>query len=185
MNVTTRTPDSVDPVARGRLPVAAIVHADRGSADVLLAQFASGLKQRGRRVSGLIQEKTGNGKAGTVLIDLETGTRYALFQDLGPGSTSCSVDTSALSAASAALRRALDEKADIAFANRFGELEAHGGGLAAELLALISEGVPLITVVADDYLPAWRRFTEEAGAELPPLLDAMEKWFAEIERVPA
>ncbi len=170
--------DDLDPDSVPTLRVAAIVHSDRGSADVLLAQLAASLRERGRKVSGLLQEKTGNGKTGTVLVDLEEGTRYPLFQDLGPGSTSCSVDASALSAASAVLRRALGTKPDLVFVNRFGELETKGGGLAAEMLALMAEGVPLIMVVADDNLPAWRRFTEGAGTELPPSLDALEGWLA-------
>jgi hypothetical protein len=163
-------------------PIAAIVHADRRAADVLLDEFSADLMRAGRQVHGLIQRRTGEGKAATVLIDLQSGTRYPLFQNLGAGSASCSVDSGSLAAASLTLRRALDEGAELAIANRYGSLEATGGGLAAEMLALMAEGIPFLTIVADEYLPAWRHFTGHAGVELPAQRAALEGWFAGVMR---
>jgi hypothetical protein len=159
-------------------PNAAIVHAARRAAAVLLGEFATALIRAGRDVHGLIQRRPADGKSGAALVDLQGGARYPLFQDLGAGSVSCSIDTDGLAAASVALRRALEARADLAIANRFGPLEAGGGGLAAEMLALMAEGIPFLTIVADDYLPAWRHFTGNAGAELPARRGALEKWFA-------
>lgn len=159
-------------------PIAAIVRAERGVADTLLADFAFGLKRAGWRVQGLVQQGHEQGKTATMLVDVADGRRYPLFQDLGAASASCSLDTASVAAASVALRRALEEKADLAVANRFGALEADGKGFAAEMLALMAEGVPLVTVVAEEYLLDWRWFTGKAGVELPPRRSALEGWFA-------
>lgn len=180
MTVRSRGHVDRDGLAETVSPVAAVVHAERGAADRLLVHFAAELDARGLRARGLVQDRTSEGKAGVVLVDLESGKRFRLFQDLGGESTSCSFDTTALSSASAALRRAVDERADVVFANRFGELEAEGRGLAAEMLAVMAEGIPLVTIVSDAYLPSWRRFTDGAGSELPARLEALEGWFAGI-----
>lgn len=163
-------------------PIAAITRAERGVADTLLADFVFGLKRDGWRVQGLVQQGHEQGKAATVLVDIADGQCYPLFQDLGPASTSCSLDAGSVAAASVALRRALEEKADLAVANRFGALEADGKGFAAEMLALMAEGIPFITVVAEEYLLDWRWFTGKVGVELPPRLSALEGWFAGLRR---
>lgn len=162
-------------------PAAAIVHAHHDSVDGLLADFAFSLRKRGWKVCGVVQQQSGGeGKEHTLLIDLDDGTSFPLFQRLGSGSTSCSLDSGGVAAASIVLRRALQDGADLTIANRFGALEAGGGGFADEMLALMSEGRPLLTVVADAYLLDWRGFTGGGAAELPASLPALETWFAGI-----
>ncbi|MDP1524606.1 MAG: DUF2478 domain-containing protein [Rhodocyclaceae bacterium] len=164
--------------------IAAIVSADRRAADVLVGEFSAALILAGHNVHGLIQQRTADDKTGTVLLDLHDGTRYPLFQNLGSGSASCSVDTGSLAMASHALRRALEAHADLAIANRFGPLEAEGEGLAAEMLAVMAEDIPFLTIVAAEYLPAWRHFTGGVGAELPAQRAALETWFAAAAATP-
>lgn len=72
--------------------------------------------------------------------------------------------------------------ADLAIANRFGPLEAAGEGLAAEMLAVMAEGIPFLTIVADDYLPAWRHFTGGMSIELPADRAALDAWFANLTK---
>ena len=69
-----------------------------------------------------------------VLIDLENEQRYPITQDLGPGSAACALDPGLMADAAQVMRRIADEGADLAIFNRFGALEAEGGGLAAEML---------------------------------------------------
>ncbi|WP_028105101.1 DUF2478 domain-containing protein [Pseudoduganella violaceinigra] len=162
-------------------PVAAIIHADHSAADKLLVEFAGKLRAVGRRVGGLVQQQCdSSGRQGTVLVDLQNGQHFPLLQNLGAGSQSCCLDETGVTSASIALRRALQDGADLAVANRFGTLEASGGGLSAEMLALIAEGVPLLTVVGDKYLQAWRNWTGELGVELPADMGALQKWFAAV-----
>ena len=158
--------------------IAAIVQADRRAADVLVAEFATALIRAGCKVHGLIQQRPADDKTSTVLLDLHDGARYPLFQNLGAGSQSCSVDTAGVATASIALRRAIETHADLAIANRFGPLEAEGGGLAAEMLTLMAEEIPFLTIVAEEHLPAWRHFTGGMSMELPAERAALESWFA-------
>ena len=85
------------------LPIAAITYDGHAVADALLADFALGLQHKGWRIRGLVQRDTDGSKAGMMLVDLEKGTRYPLFQALGPASCSCALDTESIAAASAVL----------------------------------------------------------------------------------
>jgi hypothetical protein len=161
-----------------KVSAAAIVCAERYVGDALLADFAFTQRRRGWKLRGLIQQYRGtHPKEAARLVDLDSGVCFPLFQNLGPGSESCCIDTNSLAAASAVLRRALHDGTDLVIANRFGGLEAAGEGFAAEMLALMSEGIALVTVVGLSYLGAWRQFTGGAGVELVPHLDALEAWF--------
>ena len=172
------------PAPAPEIAVAAIVHAEHGIVDGLLADFAFALRESGWRIRGLVQrtEAGASDCRRMLLVDLDGGECFPLSQNLGGGSISCCIDPGGVAAASVVLRRALSEGADLAIANRFGALEAEGGGFAAEMLALVIDGVPLLTVVAERHLSDWRHFTGAAGAELAPRLDALEAWFAGLGR---
>jgi nucleoside-triphosphatase THEP1 len=163
------------------LPIAAIVYDTRGAADGPMADFARSLRERGRTVRGLIQEQTRDGPGGArrmMLTDLESGERFDISQKLGAG-PGC-VDPGVLAAASTVLRRALAQGTDLVMVSRFGELEAAGGGFAAEMLELMGEGVPLLTAVGEKYLESWRRFTDGAGAELSANPESLDAWFESL-----
>lgn len=78
--------------------------------------------------------------------------------------------------ASLILKRIADEGADMAVVNRFGKQEASGRGFAAEMLDIMSRGIPLLTIVQDEYLPAWREFTGGVAAELPSNFEHVMGW---------
>ena len=178
-----RTDSGTPSAPTAPLPVAAIIHTHDDGVDALLAAFALSLRERGWKVGGVIQRlRGGEDKEHTRLVDLDSGDSFRLFQSLGSGSDSCSLDAGGVAAASVALRRALQEGADLAIANRFGVLEAGGSGFAAEMLALMSEGRPLLTVVTDAYLADWRHFTGGGACELPAELAALEDWFAGVAK---
>ncbi len=166
------------------VPIAAIVHGQPGAADTVLARFALRQRQAGRCVRGLVQlaRDAGHADKSMTLVDLDDpGQHFPISQDLGPGSSGCCLDPAGVAAASAVLRRALAEGADLAIANRFGKLEATGQGLADEMLALMAARIPLVTAVNVRYLEAWRAFTGHAGVELPPSAEALEAWFDALD----
>ncbi|MBO1111720.1 DUF2478 domain-containing protein [Bordetella petrii] len=166
------------------IPVAALVYgkSSRG-ADALLADFARDLLAQGRRLHGLLQHETlppDGGRPQRRLRDVRSGRLYGLSQDLGPGSRACSLDSGALAAASHVLREALQTRAELVIVNRYGATEAAGGGFAQEMLALMSDGIPLVTVVSAALLPDWRRFTGQAGLELPVARAPLQAWFEQV-----
>ncbi|MCL2021185.1 MAG: DUF2478 domain-containing protein [Betaproteobacteria bacterium] len=173
---------SETPLETSGFPIAVIVYSEHGVADDLLAEFAFGLRRDGWRVQGLVQqERGGHGKAATMLVDLENENCYPLFPNPTSDPNSCSLDPGSIAEASVALRRALEQRPDLAVANRFGALEASGKGLMAEIVDLISNGIPLITVVSREYLMDWRSMTGHVGVELPPEMEALQNWFASIQ----
>jgi hypothetical protein len=154
--------------------------------DALIAGFARSLIERGWRVRGLLQEvnDTAHGCA-VSLIDLAQGTRYPISQDLGKFSASCRVDPVGIAEASAVMRCAATEGADLVIFNRFAGLEASGQGLAAEMLTIMAEGIPLLTAVSAKHFAAWETFTGGLYSELEPQLAALEHWFITTRQTPA
>lgn len=159
--------------------VAAIVPSGTESVDELLLQFVAMLKERGWRVRGLVQapRQPGETKRDMAVIDINAPeTRYRIGQAAGSDDRGCRLDPSGVAAASVVLRRALAEGADLVIANRFGMLESRGDGLASEMLAVMAESIPLLTVVPLRYLEAWRAFTGSAGVELAARMESLEAW---------
>lgn len=160
--------------------LAAIVYAEKNTdVDALLADFVSEQLRSGRRLGGLLQtHRVGpNGKKSRYCVDLQTGQLFSLSQDLGSQSQSCSLDASGVAQAGQVLRQALAERVDLAVINRFGELESAGGGFAAEILALVDAGIPVLTAVAQRHLAAWRQFAGHYGEELVPQRVALNGWW--------
>ena len=147
-------------------PFAAAIHHDGTTlVDAVLADFAARQRLAGRRVLGLLmshRESAADCTAARFLTDIDTGDEYLVSQPLGAGSNACSADPQGFAQASRVLRDALVSRPDLVISNRFGSLEAGNGGFAAELLALLSEGIPVLTVVSTRHLEAWRRFIGEA-----------------------
>lgn len=154
----------------------------------MLADVVHAQRNAGRRVRGLVMTHPDPhaGHAGRmVLVDVETCEQYLVSQRLGSSSSSCRADPDGFARASRVLRDAIEQSPDLVVSNRFGSLESEGGGFAAELLELMSRGVPLLTVVAVPYVESWQRFS--GGAEvLAAQPAAVSQWLARVlPRVPA
>lgn len=160
------------------LRAAAVLDEGDGRAAALLAEAAARQHAAGRRVRGLLMTRPGGAAScntAMVLVDIEHGDEYLVSQALGSLSTSCRADPAGFARASVALRRALDEGPELMVVNRFGMLEAEGGGFRDELLEILSRDLPLLTVVHRRHLSAWAQFTGGA-AVLPPDPQALQRW---------
>ena len=167
-----------DPALETEPVVAAIDNDGAGRVDALLAEFAARQRRAGRVVLGLLMDRVDDGSGASpamVLSDIDSGDGYRVSQALGPGSTGCRADPQGFAAASHVLREALDRRPDLVICNRFGTLEAAGGGFAAELLQLLAQGIPVLTVVSARHRPAWLRFVGEATS-LPAAPAAWDAW---------
>lgn len=179
----TRRPDGDEPGTdddTAALPVAAILDDGRCDVDALLASTVQALRAAGRRVHGLLMTyPDGNESCAgrMVLVDIETGDQYLVSQALGSGSSGCRADNQGFARASQVLRLALQAAPELVVCNRFGGLEAEGGGFSAELLELMAQGQPLLTAVAARHLDAWRRFSGDATV-LPAEPEAVHAWLA-------
>ncbi len=159
--------------------IAAVVPPPGTRIDPLLREFVTSLLARGVRVRGLLQEACPESWGCKFsLSDVETGKRYPISQNLGSQSTSCALDAAGIADATQVMRRIAAEGAELAVFNRFSGLEADGEGFADEMLQVMSQGIPVITIVQVANLPAWRHFTGGLACELGATLDELERWFA-------
>jgi len=156
---------------------------DDGTTDVdeLLAAVVAHQKQLGRRVRGLLMTYP-DGRDGCmrpmVMVDVATGEFYTVSQDLGSGAAGCRADLQGFARASRVLHTALDD-AELVVCNRFGNFEAEGKGFAAELLAILAAGIPLLTAVSTRHRERWLEFSGGA-AVLPAEPQAIEVWLAAL-----
>lgn len=161
--------------------IAAVVPCAGINADHLLRDFVAKLRARGVRVAGLLQDMQPTASGCDIcLVDIETGDSYPISQRLGTQSASCTLDPAGLAEASRVMRRIADDGADLVVFNRFSGMEADGDGFAAEMLDFMSCAIPVLTIVQDRHLPAWRHFTGEMACELPPEQAALDTWFKAI-----
>ncbi|MDY0309636.1 MAG: DUF2478 domain-containing protein [Castellaniella sp.] len=159
-------------------PIAAIVHAHEDAADAVMLDFVNDLRARGRSVHGLLMARRPDGRrrGGRCLRDIDTGDIFEIFQDLGEGSQACCLDISCLAAAASTLRTAVQARPDLVVVNRFGRQEADGAGFAQEFLTLMSEDIPVLTIVAEEFLGDWRQFTGGLGVELSADMNHLRAW---------
>lgn len=163
------------------LRAAAIRHDGSCDVDALLAEVAEAQRRRGRRVRGLLMAPAASGGdclVEMVLVDVDKRDGYLVSQPLGRDSKACRADPQGFARASMVLRSAAAEEPDLVVCNRFGKLEAEGGGFSAELLEILSRDIPLLTVVSHHLVDDWQRFTGGEAALLPPTRAAVDAWLA-------
>ena len=178
--MTAHTADLHAPIETGGLRAAAIVDDGACDVDALLAAMARGQQSAGRRVRGVLMTHPDGdtGCAGAmVLVDLHTQEEYLVSQPMGRDSTACRADPQGFARASDVLRRAASEAPELVVSNRFGGLEAEGGGFCAELLDILAQDLPLLTTVAKRHVADWQRFTGGATV-LPAQADVVAEWLA-------
>jgi len=164
------------------LPIAAIVHDGKHMTDGVLLDFVEDLRRQNwvlrGLVSGVMRKATNEASHCTLrtVRDLHTDKVYPISQNLGKGSVACCLDVGALMDAAGVLHRARQAQPDLVIVNRFGILEADGGGFVQEMLALMTDGIPMLTVVSKTYLDAWRTFTGGLAQELTPDKEAWHAW---------
>lgn len=168
----------------GALPAlrpGAVIHGPgSGGVDLLLDRFAAELLRRGFRIGGVVQRNYGaidDCADRMELVDVATGTAFDITQNLGRESQSCRVDPAGVADASQPVRRAVEQRVDLLVVNKFAGLEAHGEGLAQEMLAGIAEGIPLLTSVGSRFLNDWQGFTGGFSDLLAPTEEALWRWW--------
>ena len=166
--------------ASGGVKAAAVIRPRGGEIVDCLEGFTRILQGQGYVVRGLIQRNGPDNPAcgcTMMLVDLDTSDHYRISQNLGPESTCCRVDTAGFAEASQVLRRAMASDTDLVVVNKFGKLEAQGLGLADEMMAIMAQGIPLITTVEMTSLEIWREFTGGLADELPANCGGLMRWW--------
>ena len=105
-----------------------------------------------------------------------------LFQELGRGSSACSVDACSVVSACEAVCGDIAAGCDLVVLSKFGRLEAERSGLSDAFAAGLAGGVPILTSVAPKFDPAWSAFAAPLFVMLPPRLEAVEAWWRGLNR---
>ena len=163
--------------------LAAIVYDEGARVDRLMTDFARGLVAAGVNARGIVQlppDEAGCGPGALMkLMAVGSGEIIALCQNLGPGATSCHLDTSALARASMILRAEAARPSDILFVSKFGKQEASGRGLRDELAFAVGEGRRVLTAVKRNLVKTWLGFTGGQGALLEARPWVVHDWWVE------
>lgn len=150
-----------------------------------LAEFARARMLDGARVAGCVEEfggAPGQGCAGRMLRDLSNGRRWAIGQDLGPGSLACHLDAAGVAEACQDALAAIGRGCDVVVLAKFGKLEAERAGLVDAFGAAVERGVPIVTSVAPQFSDAWGRFSGDLAAYLDPSREALERWWSTVSQ---
>lgn len=168
---------------KSRKILAAVVFENGDEVNRLLADFAATLAAEQVRLGGFIQVSEDRGDCGcpdTYVLDLETGTRTKILQDLGASSKGCRVDTAVVAGIGQHVREALERTPQLVVFNRFGRLESEGKGLRGEIGIAVALDIPTLVAVSSRYLADWRAFVAELGDELACQPGDLAGWWREI-----
>lgn len=151
-------------------PVLAIPYGAADRPDPLLAALADRCRATGARVAGLVQRGPSAWPADrcNMLVEvLPTGERLPISEDRGAGARGCRLDHGLLTAALASAGAELDAGAELMILNRFGKVEADGGGGRWLIARAVELGVPVVLAVPWRNIAAFRAFAGELATEWP------------------
>jgi nucleoside-triphosphatase THEP1 len=149
----------------------------------LLEDFVALRRAEGLRVAGIVEtpEPGEGGACGALyVVNLATGARIGISQNLGPGSTACNLDPGGVAEACAAAQAAIEAGADVVVLSKFGKLEAGGGGLCDAFFAAAEAGIPVVTTLHPILREDWARFAGDLAEEIAPEAQALDAWWREM-----
>lgn len=168
-------------MANSAKPIAVLQGAESAAIQLLLAGFCARW-QPCVRIVGVIEDPQGDSCncAPGHLRNLSGGRSFPIFQDLGPGSTGCSLDGGSLVQAGEQVRRDIAGGCDLVMLSKFGKFEAeNGSGLLPAFVAAIDAGAPVLTSVAPKFMAAWDLFADPYYSLIPADRHAIEAWWTE------
>jgi len=178
MDLPQTTPAAPEPTTK----VGVLLY-DAIEVDETLAATVALVRAKGIRVAGLLQRfgaTLPNGKRSMWLEDIATGRSIRLDQPRGPGATACVLDPDALAQGACLLQQAVASGADLVIVSRFGNAEADGSGLRAEIAEAICSGAAVVIPVRVSMLNDLEGFLGGPARLLLPSPVAIADWAAGV-----
>jgi molybdate transport system ATP-binding protein len=175
--MTTNRRSTVLPDLTARLGV--LLYDTSLEVDGILAAAVQLIRERGIAVSGTLQhfgERLPNGKRSMWVEDIVSGVTIRLDQPRGPGATACMLDPDALAQAACMLRQATASGAELVVVSRFGNAEADGRGMRAELAEAICSGAAVLVAARFSLLTDLEGFLGAPAPLLLPSPAAIAAW---------
>jgi nucleoside-triphosphatase THEP1 len=169
--------------------IAALVYADGIYPDRVIARAIEPLRERGVALAGALQlESTdlpGRHPCDMILQDLSSGEVTAIAEHRGSEARGCRLDVCLLTDLAEAVACSLhSEEPRLLVVNKFGKIEADGGGLRGAIAEAADLGIPVLVGVPARNLDRWRAFAGPLAVELPVEPAAITAWL-EAQGLPA
>ena len=164
------------------LAIAAIVYSDGVYPDRIMARAIEPLRAAGLALAGALQVEpvaAGRHPCDMLLEDLASGDVLAIAEYRGREARGCRLDVGLLTEIGEAVLHSLhDEQPQLLVINKFGKIEADGGGLRQAVAEAVDLGIPVLVGVPARNLDRWRAFAGPLAIELPPTVGAIADWLA-------
>lgn len=169
--------------------IAALVYADGVYPDHAIGRAIEPLRERGIPLAGAIQrdplDRPGRHPCDLLLENLATGEVTAIAEHRGKEARGCRLDVGILTDISEAVANSLHEdEPRLLIVNKFGKIEADGGGLREAIADAVYLGIPVLVGVPMRNLDRWRAFAGAFSVELPADAAAISRWL-ESQGLPA
>lgn len=162
--------------------IAAIVYFDGVYPDRIIARAIEPLRAAGLPLAGALQVEpvtAGRHPCDMLLEDLASGDVHAIAEHRGREARGCRLDVGLLTEIGEAVLHSLhDDQPRLLVVNKFGKIEADGGGLRQAVAEAVDLGIPVLVGVPARNLDRWRAFAGPLAIELPPTVGAVADWLA-------
>lgn len=162
--------------------IAAIVYSDGVYPDRIIARAIEPLRAAGVPLAGALQVESaaaGRHPCDMLLEDLARGEVHAIAEHRGREARGCRLDVGLLTEIGEAVLQSLqDEQPRLLVVNKFGKIEADGGGLRQAVAEAVDLGIPVLVGVPARNLDRWRAFAGPLAVELPATVGAIAGWLA-------
>jgi nucleoside-triphosphatase THEP1 len=161
--------------------IAALVYADGVYPDRVIARAISPLRERGVAMAGAIQlepiDLPGRHPCDLLLEDLASGEVTAIAEHRGKEARGCRLDVGVLTEIAETVAASLHtDTPRLLIVNKFGKIEADGGGLRDAIAEAVELGIPVLVGVPARNLDRWRAFAGQLAIELEPRVEAISGW---------
>ncbi len=164
------------------LAIAAIVYSDGVYPDRIIARAIEPLRAAGVPLAGALQVEpvaAGRHPCDMLLEELASGDVHAIAEHRGREARGCRLDVGLLTEIGEAVLHSLhDEQPRLLVVNKFGKIEADGGGLRQAVAEAADLGIPVLVGVPARNLDRWRAFAGSLAVELPATVGAIADWLA-------
>ena len=165
--------------------LAAVIYPNEAYPQATFRRVVDHCRAHNVRLAGVLQHPACEDLAhrcDVILEDLLSGEWTELFERRGRGATGCRLDLAALTDVTARLESALQNEPDLLVLNKFGKVEAEGGGTVDAIAAAIERGIPVIIGVPARNLSAWRAFAGDLAVEFTPDCAEIIGWLDHVCR---
>jgi len=163
-------------------PFAAVVYADGIYPDRLLRQVLAPLRDAGVTLAGVLQVEqlpADDCHPCDMLLEEQAGGEIvAISENRGKHARGCRLDIGVLAELAEAVQSSLLDEPRLLVVNKFGKIEADGGGLREAIADAVALGIPVLVGVPMRNLDSWRAFAGGLATELAADADALGRWLA-------